>query len=133
MTTSLTITGAGTLSVNGGTNNASFLAGIGNCNSSTFPGIVTLDMSGLTNFSFVTGSGAIPAGGGNEFAAGHGAGAGSTVNLAANSSITAGTISIGDGNLTPGLAGGGPNAPGTNPGSPNLGSATNTPNSNTIL
>ena len=133
MTTSLTITGTGTLNVNGGTNNASFLAGVGNSNTSSFTGIVTLDMSGLENFSFVTGTDAIPANGGNEFAVGHGAGSGSTVSLATNSTITAGTLSVGNGTLTPGLTGGGPNARGTNPGTLNLGSGNNTINANTIL
>jgi len=133
ITTSMVVTGNGTLSVNGGSSNSSFLAGVGNSNTSSFVGVVTLDMSSLANFSFVTGTGAVPANGGNEFAVGHGAGLGATVSLAANSNITAGTLSVGNGTLTPGLAGGGPNASGTNPGILNLGSAINTINTNAIL
>jgi autotransporter-associated beta strand protein len=132
VTTSLTISGAGSLNVDGGSNSASFVAGMGNSNSSSFAGTVTLDMSGLAGFNFVTGAGAIPASGGSEFAVAHGAGSSATISLAAASSITAGTISVGDGTLTPGLAGGGPNAP-AGVSALNLGSGSNTLNANTIL
>jgi hypothetical protein len=88
-------------------------------------------MSGLSSFGFTTGTGRSRRRW-KRVRRRHGQGAGATVSLAANSSITAGTISVGDGTLTPGLAGGGPNAP-SNPSTLNLGSATNTLNANTIL
>ena len=63
-------------------------------------------MSGLSNFSFTTGTGPMPGGagpGGNEFAVGVGTTVIATVNLAVNSNITAGAIDVGDSTtVTPG-------------------------------
>jgi autotransporter-associated beta strand protein len=133
ITTKLTVSGAGTLAVSGGTNNASFLVGVGNSNTSTNAMTATLDMSGLANFSFTTGTGAIPSGGGNEFAVGHGAGTTATATLAQNNTITAGTITVSDNAQTPGLGTGTlPNAP-SNPSTLNLGGGTNVLNANKII
>jgi autotransporter-associated beta strand protein len=125
VTTKLTVTGAGALNVNGGPNNSSFLVGVGSANSSTANMSPTLDMSGLSNFSFVTGTGPVnPTAGGNEFAVGHSTGANATAFLAQDNTITASVLTVGDNTVTPGLTGGGPNNP-SNPSALNLGSGAN--------
>ena len=138
ITTTLTVSGAGTLSVDGTTNgnNSSFLVGLGNSNTSGNHMVPTLDMSTLANFTFVTGTGPIPNGGttgGNEFDVGVGSGANATALLAINSSITAGTVDIGDDSInTPGLTGNGPN----NASEANLlylGTGVNTINTNSLI
>jgi hypothetical protein len=132
ITTKLTIGGGGSLNVSGGSNNSSFLAGVGNTNSSANLMTATLDMSGLTNFSFVTGTGAVPATGGNEFALSHGAGAQSVATLAVNNTIVAGAITIGDNSNTPGLTGAGINTP-SNLGTLNLGTGANVLRTNNLV
>src|SRR5262249_4021818 len=47
ITTTLVVSGAGSLVINGGTNNSSFLAGVGNTNTSSRALTGTVDMSGL--------------------------------------------------------------------------------------
>jgi autotransporter-associated beta strand protein len=134
----LTISGGGSLSVNGTSNgnNSSFLVGLGNANSSANKSTTTLDMSGLSSFSFVTGAGAVPATtGGNEFGVGVGSGSSATAILAPTSTITAGTVDVGDTAFnTPGLAGGATNtnAPA---GTTNmfLGSVSNTIQTNSLI
>ena len=135
VTTAVTIGGGGTLNVSGGVNNSSFVIGVGNCNTSTNVGTATVDMSGLTNFNFTTGSAALSSTvGGNEFAVGHGNGATATFTLAANNSITAGTVTVGDNSVTPGLSATifEPNAP-SNPSTLNLGNTTNVINANSVV
>ena len=128
ITTKLTLSGGGSLVVSGGASGGSFLVGVGNSNTSANTMTPTLDMTGLSSFTFTTGTGAVPANGGNEFAVGHGAGTTATLNLATNSSITAGTLTVGDNSITPGLGSGAlANAP-SNPSVMNLGSGTNTLN-----
>src|SRR5581483_11190160 len=111
ITTALIVSGGGTLNVSGGPNNASFLAGEGNTNiggAGAPVSTVTLDMSGLSNFMFTTGAGPTPAPagpGGNEFAVGVGTTVRTTMTLAVNNTITAGTIDVGDAGPTPGLPG----------------------------
>jgi autotransporter-associated beta strand protein len=134
--TNLTIAGAGTLNVNGGSNNSSFVVGLGNgtaTSSNTFSMAPFLDMSQLSNFSFTTGTGVVPANGGNEFAVGVGSSASAKVNLAVNSTIVAGTVAVGDNSIpTPGLTGvSGNNA--SNPNTLTLGTGINTINANTII
>ena len=136
--TLLTISGAGALNVNGTSNgnNSSFLVALGNSNSSANKSFATLNMSGLNSFSFVTGTGAVPATtGGNEFAVGVGSGSSGTAILAQTSTITAGTVDVGDTAFnTPGLAGGATN---TNAaaGTTNLflGSVSNTIQTNSLI
>jgi len=134
--TNLTVSGAGTLNVSGGAAKSSFVVGIGNSPSSTATPTPTLNMSGLANFSFTTGAGPTPtpAGpGGNEFLVGNGSTSMATAFLAQNSTITAGTIAVGDSNPTPGSTGNGAPVTGSNPNTLNLGSGTNVLNANTII
>ncbi|MEA2711676.1 MAG: fibronectin-binding autotransporter adhesin, partial [Phycisphaerales bacterium] len=136
ITTNLTVSGAGALNVSGGAANSSFVVGIGNSPSSTATPTPTLDMRNLANFTFTTGTGPTPppAGpGGNEFLVGVGNSEMATAYLAQNSTITAGTISVGDSNPTPGSTGNGTPVTGSNPNTLNLGSATNVLNANTII
>jgi autotransporter-associated beta strand protein len=106
ITTKLTVSGLGSLVVNGTTNgnNSSFIVGIGDANGSADLMTPIVDMSGLSNFSFTTGTGAFsPTVGGNSFLVGVGSGATATMTLAANNTIKAGTISLGDNSIsTPG-------------------------------
>jgi len=134
VTTVLTANGGGTLNVSGGANNSSFLVGVGNTNTSADIATTTVDLTGLTNFSFTTGTGAVPTTGGNEFAVGHGNGATATLSLAVNNTVTAGTITVGDNSVTPGLGNttNQPNAPG-NPSTLNLGSGANVLNANNFV
>ena len=60
ITTVLTVNGGGTLNVNGGLNNSSFIVGVGNANTNLSVASTTLDLSGLSNFTFTTGAGAVP-------------------------------------------------------------------------
>ena len=135
--TSLTVSGAGALNVVGTTNgnNSNFIVGIGNTTSSTATMTPTLDMSNLGSFSFTTGTGAPPVGsGGNEFLVGVGTDAEATVNLAANSSITAGTVDIGDNStVTPGAGGSQNTNNSSHPSTLNLGSGQNTIDTNTLI
>ena len=72
--------------------------------------------------------------GGNEFAVGHGNGATATLTLAANNNITAGTVTVGDNSVTPGLSATifEPNAA-SNPSTLNLGNTTNVINTNSLV
>ncbi len=143
VTTNLTISGGGSLSVTGGAHNSSFLSGMSDTNNTaqlTNTNITTnLDMSGLSNFTFVTGTGPTPTGNppspaGNEFLVGVGIAANGTTTLAANNSITAGTIDVGDTGPTPGatiaLV---PGQAGSGTVTLDLGSGTNVLNANSIL
>ena len=135
LVTNLTISGAGSLNVTGGVSNSSFVVGLSNNNTSTALMNPTLNMSGLSSFSFTTGT--APVGGpngGNEFIVGVGCNAAATASLAVNSTIVAGTIDVGDnGIVTPGLGGAiGPNNS-SNTNTLNLGSGANVFNANTIL
>ncbi|HUB27533.1 MAG TPA: autotransporter-associated beta strand repeat-containing protein, partial [Tepidisphaeraceae bacterium] len=143
ITTSVTLTGGGALNVNGTSSGSSFLAGLGDANntgnSPTFNMSTTLNMVGLSSFTFVTGLGPTPTGnppavGGSEFDVGVGIGSNTNLSLATNNSITAGTIDIGDSDPTPGttaalVAG----DAGTTTGTLLLGAGTNTLTANSIL
>ena len=134
----LTISGAGSLVVNGNSTgeNSSFLVGLGNANSSKNISNASLDMSGLANFSFTSGTAPVsPTVGGNEFGVGVGSGSSGTALLAQTSSITVGTVDVGDTPVnTPGLAGGATNtnaAAGTS--NLFLGSIANTIQTNSLI
>ncbi|HZZ27078.1 MAG TPA: autotransporter-associated beta strand repeat-containing protein [Pirellulales bacterium] len=134
----VTISGSGTLNVSGGASNSSFILGVGYTAASGVVNSPTLDMSGLANFTFTTGTGPAPGSagpGGNEFAIGVGSTVAATLSLAQNCTITAGTIDIGDSTVTtPGSTVGSPFTPaaGTAKTTVNFGTGTNILNTNLL-
>ncbi len=113
-TTILTVTGQGALNIIS-TANSTFTLGVGG-NNNNGSSVATLDLSGLSNFTFSTGTG--------QFLVGFGIRSTGTLKLASTSnSITASTFTVGDSNN-------GNSGPGTS--TVSLGGGTNTINANTI-
>jgi fibronectin-binding autotransporter adhesin len=144
ITSSLVMTGGGSLVVSGGAANSSFVADMGDTSNTTqltnANALATLNLSGLNSFTFATGTlAAAPTGNppipaGSEFDVGVGISTNVNMELATNNTITASTIDISDSDSTPGsgvaLVVG---QAGTTSGTLLLGSGTNTFNANTLI